>query len=64
MPKLVDHPGLLSHAIAEALSFDVDIRDGYGYRTEDNCEWKGTVNVMIGQKTQFKHWLMVEKECK
>ncbi|KAI8057197.1 RINT-1/TIP-20 [Syncephalis plumigaleata] len=62
MPRLVDHPALLSHAIAEALSFDADIRDNYGYRMEDNREWKGTVNVMIGQKSQFKHWLMVEKE--
>ncbi|KAI9591618.1 TIP-1 family-domain-containing protein [Syncephalis fuscata] len=62
MPRLLDHPALLSHAIAEALSFDVDIRDGYNYRLEDGREWKGTVNVMIGDKRQFKQWLSIEKE--
>ncbi|RKP06483.1 TIP-1 family-domain-containing protein [Thamnocephalis sphaerospora] len=62
LPKLLEHPGLLSHVIAEAVSFDTDLRDGHGYSVVDGHEWRGTVEVFVGDKTRFKRWLAVEKE--
>ncbi|ODH12912.1 hypothetical protein ACO22_07791 [Paracoccidioides brasiliensis] len=64
LPRIVDHPQLLSHFIHELMSFDTEIRDVWNY-TQDRYSsdaWKGLTWEILVLQDWFNHWLKVEKD--
>ncbi|KAI8363047.1 TIP-1 family-domain-containing protein [Mortierella sp. GBAus27b] len=62
VPDMLPSPEILSHAIDETLRFDRVLRDTEFYMPPGQTEWKGTVNVYLGNRGWLKTWLGVEKE--
>jgi hypothetical protein len=63
MPQLLELPPVLAHTIFQALQFDQEIKDRYGYEEEEGVEWQGTANVILGNPTWFEGWKSAEKKC-
>ncbi|KAL8797940.1 MAG: hypothetical protein Q9182_007099 [Xanthomendoza sp. 2 TL-2023] len=65
MPQIAKQPQLLSHYIYELMSFDITLRDEWGY--DGGCGidgWKGLAWEVLVKKDWFGRWLEVEKNCK
>ncbi|KAI4122045.1 MAG: hypothetical protein LQ338_006030 [Usnochroma carphineum] len=62
IPQIAKQPQLLSHFIHELLSFDISLRDDWGY--DGGCGmdgWKGLTWEVLVRKDWFGRWLEVEK---
>ena len=65
LPRISKQPQLLSHFIHELVSFDVSLRDEWGYDGGSRIEgWKGLAWEVLVKKEWFSAWLEVEKNCK
>ena len=68
MPQLLEMPAILAHTLYQALHFDQSVRDAYSYnpRLENGKkeEWKGTADVILGNKAWFDGWRESERKCK
>lgn len=68
MPQLLEMPSILAHTLYQALHFDQSIRDTYSYspRLADGQtdEWKGTADIVLGNKAWFDGWRESERKCK
>ncbi|KAL8807860.1 MAG: hypothetical protein Q9223_004225 [Gallowayella weberi] len=65
MPQVAKQPQLLSHYIHELMSFDITLRDEWGY--DGGCGidgWRGLAWEVLVKKDWFGRWLEVEKNCK
>ncbi|KAI4239026.1 MAG: hypothetical protein L6R40_005612 [Gallowayella cf. fulva] len=63
MPQIAKQPQLLSHFIHELMSFDISLRDEWGY--DGGCGidgWKGLAWEVLVKKDWFNRWLEVEKD--
>ena len=64
LPQIAKQPQLLSHFIHELMSFDVSLRDDWGY--DGGCGidgWKGLTWEVLVKRDWFGRWLEVEKTC-
>ncbi|KAL8831652.1 MAG: hypothetical protein Q9170_005206 [Blastenia crenularia] len=62
MPQIAKQPQLLSHFIHELMSFDISLREEWGY--DGGCGidgWKGLTWEVLVKAKWFKRWLEVEK---
>ncbi|KAL8781163.1 MAG: hypothetical protein Q9213_006131 [Squamulea squamosa] len=62
VPQIAKQPQLLSHFIHELMSFDISLRDEWGY--DGGCGidgWKGLTWEVLVKKDWFGRWLEVEK---
>ncbi len=65
IPQVAKQPQLLSHFIHELMSFDISLRDEWGYDGGSGVEgWKGLTWEVLVKKDWFGRWLEVEKTCK
>lgn len=65
IPQIAKQPQLLSHFIHELMSFDISLRDEWGYDGGSGVEgWKGLTWEVLVKKDWFGRWLEVEKTCK
>lgn len=68
MPQLLGMPSILAHTLYQALHFDHSIRNAYSYsrRLADGKtgEWKGTADIVLGNKAWFDGWRESERKCK
>lgn len=63
--QIAKQPQLLSHFIHELMSFDISLRDEWGYDGGSGVEgWKGLTWEVLVKKDWFGRWLEVEKTCK
>ncbi|OJD15073.1 hypothetical protein AJ78_04644 [Emergomyces pasteurianus Ep9510] len=64
LPKIADHPQLLSHFIHELMSFDTEIREVWDYSLDrySSETWKGLTWEALVKQDWFNHWLKVEKD--
>ena len=65
VPQIAKQPQLLSHFIHELMSFDISLRDEWGY--DGGCGidgWKGLTWEVLIKKDWFGRWLEVENNCK
>ncbi|OAX84246.1 hypothetical protein ACJ72_01386 [Emergomyces africanus] len=64
LPKIADHPQLLSHFIHELMSFDTEIREVWDYSEGQYSSetWKGLTWEALVKQDWFNHWLKVEKD--
>ncbi|OJD27241.1 hypothetical protein ACJ73_01362 [Blastomyces percursus] len=64
LPRIADHPQLLSHFIHELMSFDTEIRDVWDYSQDrySSGTWKGLTWEALVKQGWFNHWLKVEKD--
>ncbi|KKZ65973.1 hypothetical protein EMCG_08267 [[Emmonsia] crescens] len=64
LPRIADHPQLLSHFIHELMSFDTEIRDVWDYSQDrySSESWKGLTWEALVKQDWFNHWLKVEKD--
>ncbi|KAL2379623.1 hypothetical protein RJZ90_005148 [Blastomyces dermatitidis] len=64
LPRIADHPQLLSHFIHELMSFDTEIRDVWDYSQDrySSETWKGLTWEALVKQGWFNHWLKVEKD--
>ncbi|KAL8726921.1 MAG: hypothetical protein Q9166_006410 [cf. Caloplaca sp. 2 TL-2023] len=63
MPHIAKLPHLMSHFIHELMSFDISLRDEWGY--DGGCGidgWKGLTWEVLVKKDWFGKWLEVEKK--
>lgn len=64
LPKISNQPQLLSHLIHELMSFDVSLRDEWGYDGGNSVQgWDGLTWEVLVKKGWFGRWLKVEKDC-
>ena len=64
LPKVAGQPQLLSHLMHEVMSFDMNLRDNWGYDGGHGVEgWKGLSWEFLVQGDWFGRWLQVEKDC-
>ena len=64
LPKVAGQPQLLSHLMHEIMSFDLTIRDSWGYDGGYGVDgWKGLSWEFLVQADWFGRWLQVEKDC-
>ncbi|KAG5457188.1 MAG: hypothetical protein BJ554DRAFT_2862, partial [Olpidium bornovanus] len=64
IPRLLRHPGFISHTMTEAFHFDEAIRNDYLYLDPAaGAEWPGTMEVLAGNQEVFDAFLRTEKEC-
>ena len=64
LPQIAKQPQLLSHLMHELMSFDVSIRDDWGYDGGFGADgWKGLTWEVLVRKDWFSKWLKVEKDC-
>ncbi|KAL8764668.1 MAG: hypothetical protein Q9194_006904, partial [Teloschistes cf. exilis] len=62
MPHIAKQPQLLSHTIHELMSFDVSLRDEWGYDGGRGVEgWGGLTWEVLVKKDWFGRWFEVEK---
>ncbi|KAI4270466.1 MAG: hypothetical protein L6R38_007115 [Xanthoria sp. 2 TBL-2021] len=62
IPQIAKQPQLLSHFIHELMSFDISLRDEWGYDGGSGVEgWKGLTWEVLVKKDWFGRWLEVEK---
>ncbi|KAL8849798.1 MAG: hypothetical protein Q9221_005214 [Calogaya cf. arnoldii] len=62
IPQIAKQPQLLSHFIHELMSFDISLRDEWGYDGGCGIEgWKGLTWEVLVKKDWFGRWLEVEK---
>lgn len=71
MSTLLPHPPLLAHTIYQALAFDDALREaGFSLSgtlektKDDNDDWEGTSETILGSKEWFDAWLEGERKCK
>lgn len=65
LPQIAKQPQLLSHFMHELMSFDVDLKDEWGYDGGCGADgWKGLTWEVLVKKDWFGKWLHVEKDCK
>lgn len=65
IPQIAKQPQLLSHFIHELMSFDISLRDEWGYDGGSGVEgWRGLTWEVLVKKDWFGRWLEVEKTCK
>lgn len=65
LPQIAKQPQLLSHFMHELMSFDVDLKDDWGYDGGCGADgWKGLTWEVLVKKDWFGKWLQVEKDCK
>lgn len=65
LPRISSQPQLLSHLIHELMSFDVSIRDEWGYDGGNTIDgWNGLTWEVLVTKDWFGRWLEVEKNCR
>ncbi|KAK1917242.1 hypothetical protein P3342_012087 [Pyrenophora teres f. teres] len=63
LPKVAGQPQLLSHLMHEIMSFDLTIRDTWGYDGGYGVDgWKGLSWEFLVQGDWFGRWLQVEKD--
>ena len=63
LPKVANQPQLLSHLMHELMSFDVTLRDEWGYDGGYGASgWKGLTWEILVKKDWFSKWLKVEKD--
>ncbi|KAG5291106.1 RINT-1 family protein [Histoplasma capsulatum G186AR] len=64
LPRISDHPQLLSHFIHELMSFDTEIRDVWDYSQNrySSDSWKGLTWEALVKQGWFNHWLKAEKD--
>lgn len=64
LPRIADHPQLLSHFIHELMSFDTEMRDVWDYSQDrySSESWKGLTWEALVKQDWFNHWLKVEKD--
>ncbi|PGH18899.1 hypothetical protein AJ80_04317 [Polytolypa hystricis UAMH7299] len=64
LPKISDHPQLLSHFMHELMKFDDEIRDVWSYSPDPYSEesWKGLTWEVLIKQDWFARWLQVEKD--
>ncbi|KAL8729686.1 MAG: hypothetical protein Q9181_004916 [Wetmoreana brouardii] len=61
-PQLAKQPQLLSHFIHELMSFDISLREEWGYDGGRGIEgWKGVTWEILVKKDWFGRWFEVEK---
>jgi hypothetical protein len=66
---LLEHPSLLAHTIYETLAFDASISDdgftleGTSARKNEETNWEGLIDVVLGNADWFETWLAAEKAC-
>ncbi|KAL8703341.1 MAG: hypothetical protein Q9201_003477 [Fulgogasparrea decipioides] len=61
-PQIAKQPQLLSHFIHELMSFDVSLRDEWGYDGGRGIEgWRGLTWEILVQKDWFGRWFEVER---
>ncbi|KAI4111393.1 MAG: hypothetical protein LQ339_000592 [Xanthoria mediterranea] len=62
IPQVAKQPQLLSHFIHELMSFDISLRDEWGYDGGSGVDgWKGLTWEVLVKKDWFGRWLEVEK---
>ncbi|GAA6059630.1 hypothetical protein JCM10212_004133 [Sporobolomyces blumeae] len=73
LPQLVDLPPILAHTVYQVVEFDQVLR-GRGYRPrtkqagsvqqedEEEPEWEGLCEVILGRREWFERWLEGERE--
>ena len=59
LPQLSYNDSLFAHCMDEALGFDKEVRNGYGYPTSE----PGVIEI-ITQAQIFLKWINMEKRCK
>lgn len=68
MPQLLEMPSILAHTLYQALQFDQSLRDVYSYRPRmergKTDEWKGTADIILGNKAWFNGWKESERKCR
>lgn len=68
IPQLLEMPSILAHTLYQALHFDQSVRELYGYSpritTGVKEEWKGTADIVLGNKAWFEGWKESERKCK
>jgi len=63
LPQISKQPQLLSHLLHELMSFDVSLREDWGYDGGFGAEgWKGLTWEVLVEKDWFGTWLKVEKD--
>lgn len=63
LPQVSKQPQLLSHLMHELMSFDVSLREEWGYDGGFGAEgWKGLTWEVLVKKDWFGTWLKVEKD--
>lgn len=64
LPRISDHPQLLSHFIHELMSFDTEIRHVWDYSQNrySSDSWKGLTWEALVKQGWFNHWLKAEKD--
>ncbi|KAK2739484.1 hypothetical protein FQN55_009449 [Onygenales sp. PD_40] len=64
LPKIAEHPQLLSHFIHELMNFDTEIRDVWDYSQDRYSPetWKGLTWDALVKQDWFTQWLKVEKD--
>ncbi|KAA6408927.1 MAG: hypothetical protein FRX48_07271 [Lasallia pustulata] len=63
LPQVARQPQLLSHFMHELMSFDVDLKDDWGYDGGCGADgWKGLTWEVLVKKDWFGKWLQVEKD--
>ncbi|KAG9127939.1 hypothetical protein FRC07_007177 [Ceratobasidium sp. 392] len=71
VPTLLTQPSLLAHTIYQALLFDAAVRESgftlantWEYREgkQNNKEWSGVVDVILGHKAWFDEWMEAERQ--
>ncbi|KAI4222545.1 MAG: hypothetical protein L6R36_006066 [Xanthoria steineri] len=61
IPQVAKQPQLLSHFIHELMSFDISLRDEWGYDGGSGVDgWKGLTWEVLVKKDWFGRWLEVE----
>lgn len=63
LPQISKQPQLLSHLMHELMSFDVSLRDDWGYDGGFGADgWKGLTWEVLVKRDWFGTWLKVEKD--
>ncbi|MCJ1246578.1 hypothetical protein MMC30_003787 [Trapelia coarctata] len=63
LPQISKQPQLLSHLMHELMSFDVSLREDWGYDGGFGAEgWKGLTWEVLVKRDWFGTWLKVEKD--
>jgi len=73
LPQLLSIPPVLAHTVYQVVEFDQVLR-GRGYRprivlnemgemSEEQEEWEGLSEVILGRREWFERWLDGEREC-
>ncbi|KAI9142403.1 TIP-1 family-domain-containing protein [Paraphysoderma sedebokerense] len=57
IPRLLNHPHHLSHALSEAMQFDAKLRSKYGYCNRDGSIWMGTIGAVLKRKEWLEQWV-------